>query len=447
MLIIEKKKNQHRQPRTNLFFLKIPSVLLVACIIAIGLLLFTSCVTVRHNYLGKSNVFESDITISSDPAFVDSAELRCRSDYIVQTIVEDGKIKGREINQLYTSTGTRLNNDRFYNSVLQNGSSKTLSAKEYLAALELLSSASCYEKAYQNNPQIRRRMNRGDTGNAIPKNFLRKSRSFLYSNSVRKEIEKAAAIYEEPRADSILSLLPSTNWWKAFRYRFFPNNDWAHFFAFNVAHAISCTTGNTLGLFNYPVENEFFASKLHPQLRPFDIILVKSTNHLTDVFIPGYFGHAGIYMGNQLDPAKYFLHHHKMTGEKMVVESVRSGVRTSHLTDFADGNTFLVMRLKNLPPERKANIRNNIYKHLGKSYDFNFDILSPASITCTELVFLAFDFISWHTQNVWSGITVTPDDLARTALEAELFEFPVFIENDVQTINPDNALIQGLVNK
>lgn len=130
---------------------------------------------------------------------------------------------------------------------------------------------------------------------------------------------------------------------------------------------------------------------------------------------------------------------------RAMAEALRSGVKISTLRDFADGEIFLIIRFKSLSDQLKPNILSNIRKQLGKDYDFNFDIELPEAITCTELVYLAYDFVDWKTRYTWSRFTLSPDDLALTALTDSQFEFPVFIENGKALTDPDKKFLQTLV--
>ena len=47
--------------------------------------------------------------------------------------------------------------------------------------------------------------------------------------------------------------------------------------------------------------NQNFFQDIYPRLRPLDILLEKTPFRLTDQFIPGYWGHAAIYIGNKTD--------------------------------------------------------------------------------------------------------------------------------------------------
>lgn len=406
-----------------------------------------SCVSLQKNYLaGRTNPM-----VNLAPSENTRHLLQHKADSLLLVISEQKKrgshLRALEINQLYGIFGQQLNIDQYYHEVLQKNkiNSDSLSPEQYQAALELLSSAGNYQRSYQKNRLVRRSLNRGDRGNNIPKGVLRKSGNFLFDPSIRQKIENNCLRYYSPQTDSVFNQLPKTNACIALRNRMFRNNDHIHACLYSSAYVGSFVVGNTIGLFHQQTNRKQNAEILRSVLQPFDIVLMKSPHHLTDQFIPGYFGHVGIWLGNDLAA--------ELKGKasvkdsikgKAMVEVLRSGVKISTLRDFADGEIFLIIRFKNLSERLKPNILSNIRNQLGKDYDFNFDIESPEAITCTELVYLAYDFVDWKTRYTWSRFTLSPDDLALTALEDPQFEFPFFIGNGKINNLPDLSFIRSL---
>lgn len=411
-----------------------------------------SCVSLRKNYLAG----RADLGINPEPNFTLSETkrkfLQTKADSLLHIISEQKKhnfhLNGLVINQLYYLFGEQLNNDQYFYEILQKPKIKadSLNPIQYRAALELLSSAQNYQCSYQKNRLVRRSLNRGDRGNNIPKKILWKSNQFLYNQKIRKELKTNSLLYNNQQNDSIVNQLPKTNTWIALKNNIFHNNDRLHSGIYGFVYGGSYVIGNTIGLFHLATNRQKNAELLRSVLQPFDIVLMKSPHHLTDQFIPGYFGHVGIWLGSELAA--------EMKGKTTVkdsikgramVEVLRSGVKISTMHDFADGDIFLIIRPVNLSEKLKENIVHNIYKQLGKDYDFNFDIESPEAITCTELVYLAYDFVDWKIRYTWSRFTLSPDDLAFTAIKDPLFEFPAFIENGTITNKPSLLFIRSLV--
>ena len=421
----------------------------------LGLLLVIamfSCVSLRTNYLGVFTGSSNDRIQVSAPSDRQKLRLQARADSLLNIISEQKKknrhLLGREINQLYSGFGEQLNNDRYYQYLLQRKSfvNDSLSYDQYWAALNLMSSAANYEQSYETNRTVRRAINRGDPGNNIPKHVLQRSRNFLYSHAVRKTLETDFSRFYNAKTDSLFKLLPATSSCKALRKRFFRDNDQFHSFIYSFVYGGSYVVGNTIGLFHRKTDRVRNANLLGPQLQPFDLVVMKSPHHLTDQFIPGYFGHVGIWLGSDL--ASKLTHKPTKNDDskgRTMVEVLRSGVKINTLREFCDGDIFLVIRPTHLTENQKKTILVNVSKQLKKDYDFNFDIESPESITCTELIYLTYDFIDWQIRYTWSRYTLSPDDLVHTAMKNTQFELPVFINDGLVISRPDSTFVRSLV--
>ncbi len=425
------------------------------CRLILGLFLMVvlfSCVSIRTSFLGSDFGALNDTILSAVPSEKQKMLLQLRADSLLKVIAEQKRknkhLLGKEINQLYTGFGEQLNNDRYYQYLLNKKPFKkdSLSYDQYLAALELMTSAANYDKSYQKDRFARRTINRGDTGNNIPKNILQKSRNYLYSHSVRKTLESDFPKYYNSKTDSLFKVFPATSPAKSLCKRVFRNNDFFHSFIYSFVYGGSYVVGNTIGLFHRKTDRETNTKLLGPQLKPFDIVVMKSPHHLTDQFIPGYFGHVGIWLGNDL--ASKLIHKPTKDDDskgRSMVEVLRSGVKISTLREFCDGDIFLIIRPTRLIENQKKTILVNVSKQLKKDYDFNFDIESPESITCTELVYLTYDFIDWKIRYTWSRYTLSPDDLVQTALHSNDFELPYYLKDGAELNRPDSTFIGSLI--
>jgi hypothetical protein len=169
---------------------------------------------------------------------------------------------------------------------------------------------------------------------------------------------------------------------------------------------------------------------LQSQLQEFDIVWLKSITHLTERFIPGYFGHVGVCLGNNL-----------------MVEAKRSGTKLSSIEEFSDGEIFLIARPKELSETQKQKIRLMLKSQVGKKYDFNFDSQSPDRIICSDLICLSYDFVEWQTKKRGGHFNTSPDDLVRSLLTRSDFNFELYL-NQGQFVNrPDSGFIQELLKK
>ena len=69
-----------------------------------------------------------------------------------------------------------------------------------------------------------------------------------------------------------------------------------------------------------------------------------------------------------------------------------------------------------LSREERANVIIQSLSHLGKPYDFNFNVESTDRIFCSKLVYLVYGDVQWPTSRMLGRATISPDDLAQKSL-------------------------------
>lgn len=193
---------------------------------------------------------------------------------------------------------------------------------------------------------------------------------------------------------------------------------------------ISGAFGNAVGLvetrkgllYNKPA----VAAMIKKDLLPLDILLEKTPFRLTDALIPGHWGHAAIWTGTkaQLQELEVWDHpavqpyHRQIESGRGVVEALRSGVEVNSLEHFLNVDDVLVVRPYLLSKEDRKAFLIKTFQQLGKAYDFNFDVETDKRIVCSELIYVVFyKNFTWPTAKVMGRSTISPDNVARAALE------------------------------
>ena len=426
----------------------------------ISFFVLSSCSSIKRNYLGSAEREPISCKIdSSELAILDSnlKHTEIRTDSLIQVL---SKKKNRHLtaienNQLILNFGNHLYYDRTFNSLLQKGNKKkdALTDAQCYYAIRLLQSALYYDRTFQNKRKIRRMLNRGDDGNRIPKNIIQKSRSFLYSPAIRKKLKQSI---KSAKTDSLFKLLPSTNFLKYVYYNTYRKNDrfingCYSFFTFCGTKLLGKSSGHNKAS---RVKHRKLSAELSSKIQAYDILLTRNSKYITSTIIPGYFGHAAIWLGaDELHPKrkkiKSFYRKNKIkhprVNEKGLIEAVRSGVEVNSLNEFTDGDEYLILRIPSLTEDQKKNIKANAIKHLKKSYDFNFDIESPDMINCTELVYLAYDLVEWKVSPFMGRFTIFPDNLLETAIIDKRFEIVAFMKDGTLTLHPDVSILKSLI--
>ncbi|MDR3157715.1 MAG: hypothetical protein LBU11_01630 [Zoogloeaceae bacterium] len=208
------------------------------------------------------------------------------------------------------------------------------------------------------------------------------------------------------------------------------------------AHFSSLLFGNTVGL----VETRH--GKLYQQpavekdiagvLQAGDILLEKTPFRLTDAFIPGHWGHVAIWIGTQDELEELGIWEHPLVvphqaairSGRGVAEALRSGVEINSLARFLNVDDLAVVRMADLPPEKRRAALLEALRHVGKAYDFNFDVESTDRIFCSKLIYLVYGDTNWPTSRFLNRFTISPDNIAQRAAETQGPLIPVLIYRD-----------------
>ena len=144
---------------------------------------------------------------------------------------------------------------------------------------------------------------------------------------------------------------------------------------------------------------------LTQSLEPLDILLERAPLRLSDTFIPGYFKHAAVFLGETAaTPA-----------DNPVLEARREGVRLSPLPSPHQLDALVVLRDETLSQERRTSLLSEAEGEVGKSYDFLFDGSDRQRQFCSKLVAQLFRHLPLRGPARGRSLVV-PDDFARLAL-------------------------------
>ncbi|MFA5327122.1 MAG: YiiX/YebB-like N1pC/P60 family cysteine hydrolase [Prolixibacteraceae bacterium] len=386
-------------------------------------LLFSACTPYKYGYWQKLE--SSDRFCLADPDSVAKTILhlaerknklneqaRQISGQIQDKLSNSQLIPLHSFNLLFENLQQQYGIDTVFQEVLQQ--SRNQSIREY-AKNELLESALTYKNEFGQNKFLRRIINRGDVAYNIKPHTLDQTQHFLWSdNHFRNYLTEHK--HDEPapttKAGYVLSGI----------------SDHLNEAEYKTEIFFSRIFGHVAGAFHGKIDKEFQARALKSNLQEFDLVFLKSVTHLTEKFIPGYFGHVGIYLGND-----------------QMIEAPRCGVRICSTEEFSEGEIFLVLRPLRLTEIKKEYLRKAIRNQKGKKYDFTFDAQSPDRVVCTELVCLIYDFIDWQFNRRAGRYTISPDDLIKSLLARNDFSFELYINKGEVIHQPDIALIQDLL--
>ena len=177
-------------------------------------------------------------------------------------------------------------------------------------------------------------------------------------------------------------------------------------------------------------------ASLRQELRAGDILLEKTPFRLTDMLIPGYWGHAAIWIGNEAELRALGIWQHPLVVQyqadisqgRMIVEALRPGVGINPLEAFLNIDAMAILRARDLHQnaDAKAAAILQALRQIGKAYDFNFDVETTDTIVCSELIYQVYTAIEWPTQKALGRSTISPDHIAVRALNEGPLELVAF---------------------
>jgi len=321
------------------------------------------------------------------------------------------------------------------------------------AALTLYDNYLLAISIYEEDTKLRRFLNSQDAG--YTKGYAELAAVTLSYNSInnRARVRKAIHVYESGRKslvskhnfdhfqylDLFISQSPSYQLTREFApFRVFRNKvkfldaitgDTISALRKEGINMFSMVFGNTVGLIESRkgklYNNPEMTKRVRSSLKAGDILLEKTPFRLTDKFIPGHWGHAAIWIGNENELKSLGIWKHPLVQRyrqqirqgNLVVEALRNGVVMSSLEEFMNIDDLGVMRVSNNSKQQKVNIILLALRQVGKAYDFNFDVESTDKIVCSELIYVSVTSIDWPTANTLGRYTISPDNIAAKSLK------------------------------
>lgn len=144
---------------------------------------------------------------------------------------------------------------------------------------------------------------------------------------------------------------------------------------------------------------------LSDALAPGDVLLSHADGHMSNLFIPGFWKHAAMFVGNRPDC------------REAVIEATGDGVMAANLVQFAMRKDYIaVYRPRFCGPMQWAAASEIAWAQHGKPYDYKFST-APDAFYCAELVWYAYNqvcpnLMKFELRERMGSMTVTPQDFA-----------------------------------
>jgi len=163
-------------------------------------------------------------------------------------------------------------------------------------------------------------------------------------------------------------------------------------------------------------------------LSPGDVIVTRHAKALTNLFFPGVWPHAALYIGTptqrqaadiEADEGKL----QRWTDNICVLEARKDGVLLRPLEETLRVDAFAVLR-PNLDAGNTCHAVERALLHEGKKYNFDFNFFNSDRVVCTELIYRAYDGLEnmeFPLQERAGRKTLSAEDLLDYSLDTGTF--------------------------
>ncbi len=188
---------------------------------------------------------------------------------------------------------------------------------------------------------------------------------------------------------------------------------------------------------HHPQLPEAVAGELRSILQPGDVLITRKEHALTNYFLPGYWPHAALYLGQgeqlielgiaehvNVKPRWLRLLECDRQEPRRVLEAMKDGVWVRSLKSPFDSDALAVIR----PQLKRDDIAEALCRgmfHDGKPYDFDFDFTRSDRLVCTEVVYRSYEGvggIKFQLKRRTGRMTLAAEDLLQMALDRASFE-------------------------
>jgi len=189
------------------------------------------------------------------------------------------------------------------------------------------------------------------------------------------------------------------------------------------------------------MRNPFYKKRVTPTimrriaklLQPGDVIVTRHDDAMSNLFLPGFWPHAALYIGSREQRETLGLACDDDPAENVaVLEARKDGVRLRQLEDTLSVDAFVVIRPRLSDSDLKVALERGL-SHKGKLYDFEFDFCRSDRLVCTEVVYRSFHgvgAINYELTRRAGRLCLSAEKLLNHAVFREDFELVVIFGTD-----------------
>lgn len=179
------------------------------------------------------------------------------------------------------------------------------------------------------------------------------------------------------------------------------------------------------------------ADHLRELLLPGDVLITRKEHAVTNYFLPGFWPHAALYLGDGDDLEQLGIASHAnlkprwlrllecdRDEPRRVLEALKDGVWLRSLNSPFSVDAIAVIRPRLSPNEIADALARGMF-HEGKPYDFDFDFSRSDRLVCTEVVYRSYEGVGdvrFQLRRRAGRQTLAAEDLLEMALERKTFD-------------------------
>ncbi|MBI2194754.1 MAG: hypothetical protein HYU36_22465 [Planctomycetes bacterium] len=360
----------------------------------------------------------------------------------------------------------------------------------YAAGLSLFEKGLSFIQWFEGNDRAIRKLNEGDLTWGVPAKVYSTVRANLSKSRHIKILRDARVTYESLAGQAALPPGPSQARIERLRqhignlhealarrpfhpwdYRFQNLLDRAKSGADRPVYRVQSWISTLIGDTKLPVRRGRRSlitldqvQQMKERLQPGDIIIERRNWFLSNAFLPGFWPHAALYVGNAEDIQRLGLDSNTFVQNKLedfrklapdghehrVIEALSEGVVFSSLEEATLADYIAVLRPR-VAQERVRQAIASAFSHLGKPYDFEFDFFTTDKLVCTELVYRCYDGgVQFGLVDVLGRRTLPAIEIVKkfareySSPESQL-EFVLFLDGDEKQGNAHFASPEDLI--
>ena len=173
-------------------------------------------------------------------------------------------------------------------------------------------------------------------------------------------------------------------------------------------------------------------AEIKPLLRAGDVLITRHDDAMSNLFLPGYWPHAALYIGDAQERSELGV---QLSGagplraeECHFLEAKKDGVLLRRIEETLNVDAFMVLRPM-LEQEQRAQALSRGLTHEGKLYDFMFDFRVADRLACTEVIYRTYhgvgeldQAVSFELRRHSGRPCISAEDLIEQAIGSGHFE-------------------------